>query len=135
VSHTAVLPCVQALGASPAFLAPVRALLARDPTAWCPGQQEAAAADRALPDFRRSSDILDFAALDTAADDGTSGISPTRAQGMARAINPGDASPLGYDAAQVAGYAATRLPATYAVLIKVRTWPNQAKNLAASSTL
>ena len=85
-----------------------------------------------MPDFRRSSDILDLAALDTAAADGdASNIGATRAQGLARAADPGDASPLGYDAAQVAGYAATRLPATYAVLIKVRTSPNPVKVIIA----
>ena len=114
--------CMQSSGCNPIFLVPLHGLCPSDPTGECPGWQEAAAADRALPDFRRSSDILDLTALDTAADGDASSISTTRAQGLARGTDAGGlASPLGYDAVQVAGYAATRLPATYAVLIKVCT--------------
>ena len=87
-----------------------------------------------MPDFRRSSDILDLAALDTAADDDASSIGTARSQGSARTTDPGHAMPLGYDAAQVAGYAATRLPATYAVLIKVRLRQQQVKVRAAVTT-
>ena len=90
--------------------------------------QEAATADRALPDFRRSSGIVDLAALDPTADndalaaaEGAANGVGARAQGSLRADGSGAAPPLGYDAAQVAGYAATRLPATYAVLLKART--------------
>ena len=72
-----------------------------------------------MPDFRRSSDILDLASLNEATDDGARSVR-LQAQGILKAASLDGASPLGYDAAQVAGYAATRLPATYAVLLKVR---------------
>ena len=90
----------------------------------CGSVQDAAAADRALPDFRRSSHILDLAALDAEearpTDEG-SGSGGARASAAVAALAAGRAAApqLEYSAAEVAGYAATRLPACYAALVKV----------------
>ena len=81
----------------------------------CSGVQDAAAADRAVLDFRRSSHILDLADLDAE----EAALAKARAAGALSAAGRATAPQLEYTAAEVAGYAATRLPACYAVLVKV----------------